>query len=205
MPTQALLLRKLYRSLLRWTRHDTVRKVPFVIQEAGHVLSREVRDFLKSLGPPTQLVLRTELRGADDVRRVVAAQFRSTPWPTDRPAVSHHTFALLRDLERFRVDHLESLLAQRKELQAVVAANGGVSPVPFQVGDVIRHKKFKYRGVVIAWDERPKVDVSGWDGVRGALRAPMARLPWSVCSLYVSVACNVVPWYDRVHVHRLAA
>jgi len=30
---------------------------------------------------------------------------------------------------------------------------------------VVRHKKFDYRGVIIGWDHRPTVDVSRWDGV----------------------------------------
>lgn len=36
----------------------------------------------------------------------------------------------------------------------------------FQVGDVVRHKKYGFRGVVVAWDSTPSVDVSNWDGVR---------------------------------------
>lgn len=35
----------------------------------------------------------------------------------------------------------------------------------FQVGDVVEHKKFGFRGVVVGWDPRPTVDVSHWDGL----------------------------------------
>jgi hemimethylated DNA binding protein len=30
----------------------------------------------------------------------------------------------------------------------------------------VRHNLFNYRGVIVAWDRRPCVDVSNWDGVK---------------------------------------
>lgn len=39
--------------------------------------------------------------------------------------------------------------------------------ITFRVGQVVRHKKFDYRGVIIGWDRRPTVDVSRWDGLVG--------------------------------------
>ena len=36
------------------------------------------------------------------------------------------------------------------------------SGVLYHVGQVIRHKKFGYRGVICAWDKRPRCDVSNW-------------------------------------------
>jgi len=38
--------------------------------------------------------------------------------------------------------------------------------VVFNVGEVLRHAKYGYRGVVAGWDRRPQLDVSGWDGLR---------------------------------------
>jgi hemimethylated DNA binding protein len=35
----------------------------------------------------------------------------------------------------------------------------------FAVGDVVTHRKYNYRGIVIGYDQRPIMDVSGWDGV----------------------------------------
>jgi len=37
----------------------------------------------------------------------------------------------------------------------------------FRVGDVVSHKKFGYRGVVVGWDQRPLFDVRDWTGVLG--------------------------------------
>jgi len=35
----------------------------------------------------------------------------------------------------------------------------------FCLGDVVYHKLFKFRGVIVAWDPKPTVDVSRWDGL----------------------------------------
>jgi len=35
----------------------------------------------------------------------------------------------------------------------------------FDIGDVIYHKGFGFRGVVVAFDEKPTIDVSRWDGL----------------------------------------
>lgn len=37
----------------------------------------------------------------------------------------------------------------------------------FKVGDVVQHKKYGFRGVIMAWDPIPTVDVTRWDGLRG--------------------------------------
>ena len=36
----------------------------------------------------------------------------------------------------------------------------------FTVGDIVRHKKYGFRGVVLAWDPTPVTDVSRWDGLQ---------------------------------------
>jgi hemimethylated DNA binding protein len=36
----------------------------------------------------------------------------------------------------------------------------------FKVGDVVLHKKYGYRGVIVAWDPTPTVAVSRWDGLQ---------------------------------------
>jgi hemimethylated DNA binding protein len=38
--------------------------------------------------------------------------------------------------------------------------------IRFRLGDVVNHKFFGFRGVIVAWDPRPVVDVSRWDGLQ---------------------------------------
>lgn len=40
------------------------------------------------------------------------------------------------------------------------------SRIKFSLGQVVKHKQYDYRGVVVAWDPRPYVDVSNWDGLQ---------------------------------------
>lgn len=37
----------------------------------------------------------------------------------------------------------------------------------FIVGNVIKHLKFGYRGIIVGYDQRPLVDVSTWEAVNG--------------------------------------
>jgi hemimethylated DNA binding protein len=39
-------------------------------------------------------------------------------------------------------------------------------PVNFSLGDIVVHKHFGFRGVVVGWDPKPSVDVSRWDGLQ---------------------------------------
>lgn len=36
----------------------------------------------------------------------------------------------------------------------------------FSLGDIVQHKVYGFRGVVVAWDPTPTVDVSQWDGLQ---------------------------------------
>lgn len=38
--------------------------------------------------------------------------------------------------------------------------------INFALGQVVRHKLYDYRGVVVAWDHKPFVDVRRWDGLQ---------------------------------------
>jgi hemimethylated DNA binding protein len=40
------------------------------------------------------------------------------------------------------------------------------------VGQVVRHRLFSYRGVVVGWDKRPTVDVANWEGLRDSVIGP---------------------------------
>lgn len=39
-------------------------------------------------------------------------------------------------------------------------------PVKFSLGEVVKHTKYGFRGVIVAWDPEPSIDVSRWDGLR---------------------------------------
>ena len=39
-------------------------------------------------------------------------------------------------------------------------------PVAFEVGQVVHHKLFDYKGVCVGWDMRPSADTSQWEGVK---------------------------------------
>lgn len=38
--------------------------------------------------------------------------------------------------------------------------------IRFPLGTVVKHTKYGFRGVVVAWDPFPKADVSNWDGLK---------------------------------------
>jgi hemimethylated DNA binding protein len=40
-----------------------------------------------------------------------------------------------------------------------------VGKLRFAIGDIVHHKFFDFRGVVVAWDPKPSIDVSRWDGL----------------------------------------
>jgi hemimethylated DNA binding protein len=37
--------------------------------------------------------------------------------------------------------------------------------IQFNLGDIVQHKVYGFRGVVVGWDPKPVVDVSNWDGL----------------------------------------
>ena len=39
--------------------------------------------------------------------------------------------------------------------------------IDFKLGQTVKHKLFNFRGVVTAWDPKPYMDVSQWDGLQG--------------------------------------
>ena len=46
--------------------------------------------------------------------------------------------------------------------------------IRFPLGTIVRHKKYGFRGVVVAWDPTPSVDVTRWDGLQDIER-PMEK------------------------------
>jgi len=54
---------------------------------------------------------------------------------------------------------LAELLWQRR------IAKESIHKIQYRLGDIVLHKKYGFRGVVVAWDSKPAVDVSMWDGL----------------------------------------
>jgi len=59
---------------------------------------------------------------------------------------------------------LHNVVAFLATQRAVKAQREGVL---YRLGEVLRHKKFGFRGAVAGWDARPVVDVRHWEGVAG--------------------------------------
>mmetsp|Transcript_324 Transcript_324/g.521 ORF Transcript_324/g.521 Transcript_324/m.521 type:complete len:521 (+) Transcript_324:85-1647(+) len=53
----------------------------------------------------------------------------------------------------------ETMLTRRRALESM-------KDVKFRLGDIVKHKKYGFRGVIISWDPKPRVDVSQWDGLQ---------------------------------------
>ncbi len=65
---------------------------------------------------------------------------------------------LLAKLYHFHVK-INSMLATRKSNQE------HKHRIHFSLGQIVKHKQFGFRGVIIAWDPKPRMDVTNWDGL----------------------------------------
>jgi hemimethylated DNA binding protein len=74
---------------------------------------------------------------------------------TPTAITAFHIRALMDVLSRI----LDAMLQRRLSMESF-------DSMQFRVGDVVRHKKFGFRGVVVGWDATPSMDVSRWDGVQ---------------------------------------
>lgn len=65
--------------------------------------------------------------------------------------------------------HLRWLLNMSLELSELLwqrrLSKAAIDGIEFRLGDIVRHTKYDFRGVVVAWDPKPSVDVSQWDGL----------------------------------------
>mmetsp|Transcript_11436 Transcript_11436/g.16772 ORF Transcript_11436/g.16772 Transcript_11436/m.16772 type:complete len:766 (+) Transcript_11436:197-2494(+) len=65
--------------------------------------------------------------------------------------------------------HLRWFLNMTLELAELIwerrIAKESMDNIKFCLGDIVQHKLYGYRGVVVAWDPKPAVDVSLWDGL----------------------------------------
>ena len=78
----------------------------------------------------------------------------------------------LQDLSREKlavmyIHQLHNLVVEIGELlwQRRTSVDANVD-TKFRVGEVVKHKVYGFRGVVVAWDPVPAVDVSRWDGLQ---------------------------------------
>jgi hemimethylated DNA binding protein len=66
--------------------------------------------------------------------------------------------------------YLRQLLNISLEIRDILfhrrSSQNASSQMNFSLGDVVYHKVFGFRGVVVAFDHRPSIDVSRWDGVQ---------------------------------------
>lgn len=134
----------LYRSLLRWTQRPAVRDAVFELPLLD--------DSLRSRWPTAPL------SSATAVAQAIRRAFREEN-PHGPDAGVAQAFTLLRALQGY-TQHIEGLAEQRCE-------HSDRSGIMYSVGDVLRHKTFAFRGVVVGWDRRPATDVAHWDGMAG--------------------------------------
>lgn len=49
--------------------------------------------------------------------------------------------------------------------------------IQYTIGDIVYHKLFHFRGVVVGWDHIPRIDVTKWDGLQHIDKDPM-KIPF---------------------------
>jgi hemimethylated DNA binding protein len=76
---------------------------------------------------------------------------------------SEGAIPLLAKLYHFHVK-INAMLATRKSNQV------HKEHIHYSLGQIVRHKLYGFRGVIVAWDPKPRMDVSNWDGLAGIER-----------------------------------
>jgi hypothetical protein len=137
----------LYRSLLRWTRSTPVKDAAFDLPLLDSAL--------ESRWPTTPVC------SAAGVAAAVRSAFREEV--ADPEAGVAQAFVLLRSLQGY-TQHIEELAKQR-------ADHSDRAGVAYSVGEVLRHKQFAFRGVVMGWGPA----AAGPEQTGLADRAPAAR------------------------------
>lgn len=70
------------------------------------------------------------------------------------------------DLASYHLRHLLNLTMELADLLRIRRISKEERErIRFSLGDVVQHKKYGFRGVIVAWDPKPAVDVSRWDGL----------------------------------------
>jgi len=48
----------------------------------------------------------------------------------------------------------------------------------YRIGQIVKHKVYNFRGVVVGWDPQPSVDVSRWDGLQHLSAEEIKKMPF---------------------------
>ena len=148
----------LYRAMWRWTMTEPMRSARFPVPFEQLPLS-----VLTTVSPAKG----ESLHGAEGCQELIRSAWRSGAALTDPTEIQQHVdgaFSALRMMGEFQ-EELSKLVERR-------VANADRTGLRFQIGQVLRHKMFGFRAVVIGWDRRPQMDVSSWDGVQGLPSGP---------------------------------
>ena len=147
----------LYRAMWRWTATEPMRSARYAVPVEQLPLS-----VLASLSTKTE-----SLSGRAGAQKLIREAWRAGAALTEPAEVQQQldgAFACLRIMGDFQEEVIG--LVERR------TANADRRGIAFQIGQVLRHRKYGFRGVVVGWDRRPQVDVSGWDGVQGLPSGP---------------------------------
>ena len=96
--------------------------------------------------------------------------------------IPNSAFFSARDLSQgdLAMYHLRQLLNLAMEVSDLLRsrrfAKESNERIRFSLGEVVQHKKYGFRGIIVAWDPKPAVDVSRWDGLTDIIDA--ADLPF---------------------------
>ena len=141
----------LYRAMWRSTRSPAVKHARFRLPLSS--LPDELAEYARRHKPN---------RNQAGLQRLVRAAWREGAAETDAAAIRKReddAFKALRALGELQGD-LEETINER-------ISNADRTGIDFCIGEVLRHKKFGFRAVIIGWDRRPEQDVSHWDGIVG--------------------------------------
>lgn len=147
----------LYRAMWRWTATEPMRSARYAVPVEQLPLS-----VLASLSTKSD-----SLSGRAGAQRLIREAWRAGAALTEPGEIKQQldgAFACLRIMGDFQ-EEVVGLVERR-------TANADRRGIAFQIGQVLRHRKYGFRGVVVGWDRRPQVDVSGWDGVQGLPSGP---------------------------------
>ena len=147
----------LYRAMWRWTTTEPMRSARYAVPVEQLPLS-----VLASLSTKTD-----SLSGRAGAQKIIREAWRAGAALTDPVEVEQQldgAFACLRIMGDFQ-EEVVGLVERR-------TANADRRGIAFQIGQVLRHRKYGYRAAIFGWERRPQVDVSGWDGVQGLPSGP---------------------------------
>jgi hypothetical protein len=84
------------------------------------------------------------------------------------------------------VSRLREVAAADDAVETLAAASRE-PPATFLVGQVVRHRKFNYRGVITGFNMRPQINMKEWDGIVGLQHGqeqPIYRVRSAFSDLY---------------------